>query len=174
MTIIKIPSQEERINSLIPKNNQRRSSRVYIDITDHINNCKYMITLPLYYRKLPDVIESGELAPFYDIDDKISEGRGMHTIAEMIDMRHNNVRISIVNKLDIIDIKKHLDAYMRMLKDFVPNHAQAKEYYEKAKKFQDELTHNLQKLIKQSAVLDELGITKKDIEDLLTGSFMKG
>jgi len=129
---------------------------IYANIADHINKRPYLIKSPQSYKtNIPLLYESGEIFPIYEENDMRSTGRSKTTIAEMIDMRFNNIPFEILDYDDIIDIKLHLDKYLDYLGEFKQN-KEATEYLEKASKFSREITLSALKTIRNKKVRAKL------------------
>jgi hypothetical protein len=132
---------------MLPRNKKYKSydgEKVYLTAVDYINNRLFEVISPIYYTPLPDPILDGEIDPTY-YEDSGAMGRSVATIAQMVDMRANNIPFSLVNVVDNIKIKEYLDMYVTELYLHKEN-PQAKAYLEKLSTLQQELTNNCKKL----------------------------
>lgn len=135
---------------------------VYARTIDYINKMKFMCMSPIYYTNLPEEYIDGLFEPIYS-EEKAAMGRSMCTIAQMIDMRSNNIPFELINKKDLPTIKEHLDIYVAELYNH-RNNPDAEAYLLKLSTFQRELTRNCEKLIANDKTLKKEHIDKNLFE----------
>jgi len=144
------------------------SSVVYVSLVDHINKRPYLLLAPLHYTRLPSVVMDNIIAPIYDIEDKSSVGRCRFTIADMVDMRDNDISFTILDHNDVIEIKQHIDAYVLELSRYSDNEI-ASAYLPKIQKLQSEINTSARKLIRNRKIRTTLKVSDNILQDILDG-----
>lgn len=128
--------------------------KIYLELSDFINNSLYPIEAPAYSCQKHKSIESGELEPFY-VPEKNEMILTRVTIADMITMCNDVIPFKILDSKDIIEIYAYLDEYVRKLVNFQDN-KEAADYLVKATRFKDKLQLSMNILSKQDPVIAKM------------------
>jgi hypothetical protein len=128
--------------------------KIYLELSDFINNSLYPVEAPAYSCQKHKVMESGELEPFY-IPDKNEMVLTRVTIADMITMCNDVIPFKIIDSKDIVEIYAYLDEYTRKLVNFQDN-KEAADYLVKATRFRDKLQLSMNILSKQDPVIAKM------------------
>lgn len=137
--------------------------KVYVNITDHIKKYPYRVILNHHNIKVPDAVEDGIIAPFFDIHESGEKAYFSKTIAEIIELRLLNEPVLFVNRLDILDIRSCIVKYLSVIEHYRGTSSDADEVIDNANKLLDELNNEVLKMVRKKEIYYDLKRNHKDM-----------
>lgn len=140
------------------------SPNVYTDISEYIKHRKYDVLVPSYTASVsPYYLEEDEngdtIIPPFNPASPLQKCMASLSIGDIINYREKDIPVTIVNRLDLIDMYVRLDDYMTQLRQY--NHSErAINYLIKANRFLTEIYDRLRAL-----AFDDPGL-KPHVEEL--------
>ena len=120
---------------------------VFTNVVDHINKRLYPLDeVPCSYGMVPSYYLENDLVPIYDPHpDEV--GRGMYTIAHMIDMYFNKVPFTFIYEGDVFSVRDKLRLYMDTFEHVQLIDPDQQEFLNRANALYKELVISCQRLL---------------------------